>query len=147
MKRLLFNLLCILSFSNNSTAQSTGFTSVTDLNPVTVSTYISGNPQAKLWTHAGKWWSVLATAAGTKIFRLDGTTWTDVLTISSGSVNSKADCFVSGNITHILLYRGATRNSFLVSVEYVPATNSYKMWSQRPSNVTAFLSPVLKQPP
>lgn len=136
MKKNIFCFLYATLLACSLAAQTPGFTSVTAINPVTVSTYTTRNPQAKIWTYAGKWWTVLATSAGTKIFRLDGTTWTDVLTISGGSVNSKADCWVSGNVTHILLFRDATRNSYLVSVEYDPTTNSYQLWSQRPTNVT-----------
>jgi hypothetical protein len=117
-----------------------GFTSVTNLNPVDISKHTGEKPQFKVWQHAGKHWAVLATAEGTKIFRLDGTSWTAVLTLAS-STNPKCDVRVMGDVTHILLFRGASGNSYVVSVEYDAALNTYKFWSQRPSKVTIIFEP------
>ena len=116
-----------------------GFATIADINPVTVSAHTGEKPQAKVWTHAGKWWTVLATASGTKIFRLDGMAWTDVLTIVS-STNAKADCIVKGDLVHILLFRG-TSNSYIVSVQYNPATGLYELWSQRTTRATILFEP------
>ncbi|MEI6947586.1 T9SS type A sorting domain-containing protein, partial [Paraflavisolibacter sp. H34] len=90
-------------------------------------------PQAKVWYHAGKWWSVLAARGGTKLFRLDSTTWTPTLTLTS-SENVHADCRVLGNVTHILLFEPED-DSYLVSVEYDAGTGRYKLWSKRTSRV------------
>jgi hypothetical protein len=140
MKKFTFLFLCIILFAFIPGAQVTsgqkrspGFASVTPLDPVSISSHTADKPQAKVWTYAEKWWSVLATEAGTKLFRLDGTSWTDVLTLSTAG-NSKADCRVVDNITHILLFRGGT-TSYLYSVEYDPTSGTYKLWSQRPSRV------------
>jgi len=105
------------------------------LTSVPISSHTGYEQQAKVWTYAGYWWAVMATANGTKIFRLDGTNWTDILTIAA-STNSKADCKVVENVTHILLFRGASSNSYLVSVEYDASTNTYKLWSKRSSKIT-----------
>ncbi|WP_164891172.1 T9SS type A sorting domain-containing protein [Botryobacter ruber] len=113
-------------------AQGPGFTSVTDLTPLSVSKNTADKPQSKPWSYAGKHWAVLPNSSGTHIWRLDGTTWTRVLEIASGT-NSKADCKVVGNVVHILLYRGASSNAYVVSAEYVPETQTYKLWSKRTS--------------
>ncbi|MFO7720605.1 MAG: hypothetical protein R6W85_09230, partial [Gillisia sp.] len=113
-------------------AQS-GFTSVTSLNPVSISTNTGEKPQAKVWTYAGQHWSVLANSSGTFLWRLDGTTWTNILMLSSKNT-SKADTKVVGNVVHILLFQGIT--SELVSVEYSLALGTYQLWQQRTSTVT-----------
>ncbi|CAN5766969.1 hypothetical protein BH10BAC3_BH10BAC3_22160 [soil metagenome] len=109
-----------------------GFTSVTALTPIPVSQYTKDKPQDKIWNYAGKWWCVLATSGGTKIFRLDGTSWTAVLTIATNT-SCKPDCWMTGNVVHILLYKGIS-TSDIVSVEYDAASNAYKPWSQRPTS-------------
>jgi hypothetical protein len=115
---------------NSSPAQ--GFKSLTDLDPLTISTQTRETPQAKVWNYAGKWWTVLATPGGTKVFRLDGTGWTDVFTIGS-QTHARADCRVVGSLVHLLMYRGGSV-SYFVSLEYDPAVNSYKRWTQRTTN-------------
>jgi hypothetical protein len=111
-----------------------GFNSFQDLDPISISTSTRETPQAKVWNYAGKWWTVQATAAGTKLFRLDGTSWTDVLTIAS-TVSSRADCRVVGNLVHMLLFRGTSSASHFVSLEYDPALNTYKRWTQRTTTI------------
>ncbi|CAN5767056.1 hypothetical protein BH10BAC3_BH10BAC3_22170 [soil metagenome] len=108
-----------------------GFSLVTPLVSIPISQYTKDKPQDKVWNYAGKWWCVLATPGGTKIFRLDGTSWTPVLTIASGT-RYKADCWLVDNLVHILLFRSST--SYVVSVEYIPASGTYVRWSQRSSN-------------
>lgn len=113
---------------------SQGFQSFTDLDPLSISSATREIPQTKVWHHSGKWWAVAATSAGTKILRLDNTSWTDVLTIATAT-NSRADCRVVGNLVHLLLFRGAGSTSYFVSLEYDAALNTYKRWTQRTSNV------------
>jgi hypothetical protein len=117
---------------NSSSSQ--GFHSLMDIDPLTISTQTRETPQAKVWNYAGKWWTVLATSGGTKVFRLDGTSWTDVFTIGSQS-NTRADCRVAGNLVHLLMYR-KNAVSYFVSLEYDPAANTYKRWTQRTSNTS-----------
>lgn len=124
-------------FTTTNTKQLTGFTTVTQLDTVGISGHLADVPQAKVWKYANKWWTVLATEDGTKIFRLDGTAWTPVLTISTSS-SPKADCWVQDNVTHILLFK-ETNPSYLVSVEYDAAGNTYKLWNQRPAKVNLTL--------
>lgn len=105
-----------------------GFTSVTNLAPLTSQPDATkGRPQAKVFTNAGRHWAIIANATGTHLWRLDGTSWTHILRLSTR--NTRADCIVAGNVTHILLFGG--KNSELVSVEYVAATNTYQPWTPR----------------
>lgn len=121
--------------------QKEGFVSTTALTPLPTHTTTEDKPQSKVWTYDGKWWAVFPSpSAGTHLWRLDGNTWTRVLSIS-GSSNTKADCKVVGNVTHILLYRGSNLPSELVSVEYAPSLNTYNLWSQRSSIVYLQLDP------
>jgi len=121
--------------SYNITANTTqGFTSFQDINPITMSSSTREIPQAKVWNYDGKWWAVFATNAGTKVFRLDGTNWTDVLTLATSS-NSRADCRVVGNLVHVLMFRGASTTSYLASIEYDAVNQTYKRWTQRTTNV------------
>jgi hypothetical protein len=115
-------------------SSSQGFNSFMDINSIAVSTQTREVPQAKLWNYAGKWWTVLATSGGTKLLRLDSTSWTDVLTVATAT-NTRADCKVVGNLVHILLFRGASSTSYFASLEYDAALHTYKRWTQRTSNV------------
>jgi hypothetical protein len=115
---------------NQTTLQ--GFASITNLSPLTVSATTGEKPQSKVWTYDGKYWTVLPNSTGTYLWRLDGTTWTSILKLST-LTTSKADCKKVGNVVHILLYQGAS--SQLASAEYVPASQTYKLWSNRTSTV------------
>ena len=112
--------------------QGQDFISVTALQQLSVSTDTGEKPQSKVWTNGGCWWMVMPNSTGTKLWRLDGTTWTSVLELSS-SINSHADVKAVGNITHILLFEGAS--SELVSIEYVPVAYTYQLWTARSTNV------------
>lgn len=118
----LFFFSFLFIYSSNSFAQ--GFQSLTNLNSISVSDNTGEKPQSKVWSCAGKWWTVLPNSSGTHIWRLDGTTWTNVLTISTNS-GSNADCKVVGDKTYILLYQGTT--SELKTVQY--STNTYTLSS------------------
>jgi hypothetical protein len=126
-------VLITMLASGYSAAQ--GFTSVTNLNSLTVSAITGEKPQSKVWTYAGRWWMVMPNSSGTQIWRLDGTTWTSVLNIDA-STSAFADCKAVGSVTHILLYKGTS--SSLVSVEYVPASATYQLWTTR--NTAASIS-------
>jgi hypothetical protein len=132
MKKFATLLVCSFLISFRLTAQ---FADLKYTNQFDISKHTVEKPQAKVWQYASQNWAVLATSGGTKIYRLDGTTWTAVLTVAS-STNPKCDVKVVGNVTHILLFRGASGNSYIVSVEYDAALNRYKLWGQRSSKVT-----------
>jgi hypothetical protein len=133
MKRFTVLLACFGLLFLKASAQ---FNAVTMLGAVPVTTDVRDKPQAKGWTYDGKQWSVLTNSSGTFLWRLDGTSWTSVLKLSPNSYG-RADCKPVGNVTHIILERGVS--SHLVSVEYVPASGTYKLWSQRTSRVTVSL--------
>jgi len=105
--------------------------SCTPLTPLATSANTGEKPQSKVWTHDGEWWSVLpattptASSNGTWLWKLVGSTWTEVLKLSS-ETGTRADVKSVGNVAHILLYDGSPE---LVSVEYV--AGSYQLWSDR----------------
>jgi hypothetical protein len=109
----------------------TGFTCTNlDSKPTTSST--GEKPQSKVWTHAGSWYAVFptsaagASSAGTWVWKLVGTTWTEVLKLSSRT-DTHADVLVDGSLAHILLW--ADTNTRLSSIEYVGGT--YQLWTTR----------------
>ncbi|QHL88830.1 T9SS type A sorting domain-containing protein [Nibribacter ruber] len=116
-----------------------GFATVASITPMSISTNTADKPQSKVWTYAGKFWTVLPTTDGTFLWRLDGTTWTKVLLVSSGAL-ARADCKVVGNLAHVLLFRG-NNNSYLISLEYDAAAAAYKLWSSRPTRSSFVLGP------
>lgn len=109
-----------------------GFATITPLHPLpAIYDATKGKQQAKVFTHAGRHWSIFADQTGTHLWRLDDTRWTQMLTLTHKE--ARADCITDGNVTHILLFRG--RHSELVSVEYVPEGITYQPWSLRNTKV------------
>lgn len=133
---LSFNLEIIGNPTEIEPSPSTGFRSITNLSAVSVTANTGEKPQSKVWSYNGRHWAVLPNGNGTYLWRLDGTSWTPVLRLSS-STSSKADCKVAGAVTHIFLYQG--RSSQFVSVEYDPGNTTYKLWSHRTSTVGLYL--------
>ncbi|MBT0812302.1 T9SS type A sorting domain-containing protein [Litoribacter ruber] len=125
-------LFLLLGLCMVVSAFSQGFSTISDLTPVPISTNTGEKPQSKVWAYEGKHWAVLPNSSGTHLYRLDGTTWTNVLRLSTRT-SSKADCKLNGNDAHILLFQGAS--SQFVSVEYNHSTGSYQLWSKRTSTV------------
>jgi hypothetical protein len=135
MKKLTILLAVVALITFRAVAQ---FSSLTVINPVNVSTDTKDKPQSKIWQHDNNYWTVLTQDDGTFLWKLDGTNWVNVLKLSTSGYG-RADCKVAGNVTHILLYRG--ESSHLVSVEYVEAAGTYKLWSKRPERVSVMLDP------
>jgi hypothetical protein len=134
---LVFTLFCLISLlfpAKEAAAQ--GFSAITPLNSLGVTASTGEKPQSKVWTHDGKWWTVMPNATGTHLWRLDGITWTFILTLSANT-DTHADCKVTGTVVHILLYRGTS--SSLVSIEYVPGSMVYQLWTIQPSTVPILL--------
>ena len=115
---------------------ATGFTSVTPLQQVSITASTAEKPQSKCWTNGGYWFSVLSSSGGTNLYRIDGTTWTNILHLSDAT-DVHADARAIGDVTHILLFRGTS--SQLVSVEYVSGTHTYQLWTTRPTLVNITL--------
>ncbi len=127
--RLTLLVAYIICLTAKSQAQALpGFASVEELEPLPVHNNTADKPQSKVWYHDGKYWTVLTNGSGAHVWRLDGNKWVDVLKISE-SIYGKADCKVVGNVTHILLFSGEI--SHLISVEYVPESKTYKLWTER----------------
>jgi len=107
------------------------FESTAPLDALAISQDTGEKPQSKAWTHDGRWWCVLpsssASSAGTWLWKLEGTAWTEVLRLST-ETGTRADVKAFGNVSHILLYDSDPE---LVSVEYVGGT--YQLWSTRPT--------------
>ncbi|GAA4305175.1 T9SS type A sorting domain-containing protein [Nibribacter koreensis] len=127
------------SYTVQPPVEGYGFTTVNSLTPMSISVNTADKPQSKVWTYAGKFWTVLPTADGTFLWRLDGTTWTKMFLVASGSL-ARTDCKVVGNVVHVLIYRG-DNNSYLYSLEYDAAASNYKFWSQRPGRASFVLGP------
>jgi hypothetical protein len=106
--------------------------------PATAST--GEKPQSKVWNYSGSWYAVFptntsgASSAGTWLWKLVGTTWTEVLKLSDRT-DTKADVKVAGTIAHILLY--ADSNTQYSTVEFV--SGNYQLWSTRPTLVNISL--------
>ncbi len=98
-------------------------------------------PQSKVWFHGHTWWAVLPSnsfspPSGTWLFKLENNnTWTAKFQITS--LKGKADTKAIGNVTHVLV--AGTSSSQLVSLEYVPATGEYQLWSQRPTPTSVYV--------
>lgn len=114
------------------------FNNITPLSPISIgSTDTQHKPQAKTWYYAGKWWAALPPSiGGTRLFRLDGTTWTQIMTIHSSG--SRTDCWVDGNLVHILMFRGSGANQ-IATLEYDPILGTYKAWNKRATPTTLSL--------
>jgi hypothetical protein len=115
----------------NAVHAPTGLSCTTlDSKPTTSTT--GEKPQSKVWTYAGDWYAVFptsaagASSAGTWVWRLDGTTWMEVLKLSSRT-DTHADVLVDGSLAHILLW--ADENTQFSSIEYMDGT--YQLWTTR----------------
>lgn len=129
-------IIGIVLFFIATELNSQDFASVTQLSAFTTTKNTGEKPQSKVWKHDGKWWSVFPNSSGTYIWRLDGNSWNNVFKIATNSI-VKADCKVVNNVCHIFLWKKADSPSKLVSVEYVPSSKNYRLWSERSS--TAFI--------
>jgi hypothetical protein len=125
------------TYTIQQTTTQPGTATITALNSVLISKNTAEKPQSKAWTHAGKHWAILSSDGDTYLWRLDGTSWTRLLKIYGSS--ARADCKKVGNLTHVLLFRGGN-TSFLVSLEYVSATGTYRLWQTQPNRVTLNLN-------
>jgi hypothetical protein len=109
-----------------------GFKAVTNLSPINSRVYATkGKEQAKVFSYAGRHWAIISSTGGTYLWRLDGTSWTNKLRVSTR--NARADCIVDGNLVHIFLFLGP--RSELMSLEYQAATETYQPWQGRTEKV------------
>jgi hypothetical protein len=119
-----------LAFESLETRQMLSSTPLVDMS---VSTSTGEKPESKVWEYQGQWYSSMPDKTGTYVWRLDGTTWTKQLKISTNTA-SHADVKVDGDVAHILLFEGT--KSELANVQFDTGLNNYKMWSQQPQLVS-----------
>ncbi len=98
----------------------------------------AATPQSKVWFHGHTWWTVLPSntpSSGSWLFRLESNnTWTPVLKVSG--MKGRADTKANGDLTHILLVNSTSQ---LVTIEYVPALHTYRLWPTNPTPVPVFI--------
>jgi hypothetical protein len=128
MRKFIFIAILGLFFADKVVAQ---FSYKTNLSSIAIANNTREKPQSKVWQYDGKHWCLLSNSSGAYVWRLDGTSWTHVLKLSSNT-NYRADCKVVGNLVHILLFGG--NSSELASIEYDPSSSTYKRWTSRTSN-------------
>jgi uncharacterized repeat protein (TIGR01451 family) len=97
-------------------------------------------PQSKAWFHGHTWWTILATdevtPAGTWLLRLEpDATWSFMYQISTNT-GSEVDVKSVGDVVHVLI-RNSTPE--LVSLEYVPGSDTYQPWSVRPTSTPVYI--------
>jgi hypothetical protein len=109
-------LLAIMPLANLSVSENTG-----------------EKPQSKVWEHAGQWWTVMPNSSGTWVFRLDGTSWTPTLQITSNS-NIHADVKPLGDLAHVLLLDGSSAQLATLQYDAGP-DNRFEPWALRPQLV------------
>ncbi|EJF08050.1 hypothetical protein [Pontibacter sp. BAB1700] len=129
MQKFLLLLALKLILCLQVTAQ---FNSVIKTNVLPITSNTQDKTQSKVFSYDGKFWAVLPNSSGTHLWRIDGNSWTHILRLST-KTGSRADCKVVGNLVHVFMFQGS--NSQLVSLEYVPGSSTYKLWSERPSIV------------
>ena len=113
-------LLAVVALQNLSVSQDTG-----------------EKPQSKVWEHAGQFWTVMPNSSGTWVHRLNGTSWTPTVQISTNS-NVRADVKPIGNLAHVLLQDGS--NAQLASLQYDSLDNRFEAWSLQPQLVNVPLN-------
>lgn len=127
----LFILLILpLLVSCLDTDDSSNNFNIIPLEDIKITSGTGEKPQSKVWFHDGYWWAVLPIESGTKLWRLEGNRWINLLHLSD-SANIKADTKAIGNMAYILLFHGA--ESELVSLEYDVAHKVYNPWTERPN--------------
>lgn len=136
-----FNRIFLIFLLLQTTAlHSQVFDSVTPLTPFSVSKNSGDKPQSKVWKYDNKWWTVFPNSSGTFLWKLEGNAWKNVLKIAATSI-VKADCKAVNDVCHILLWRTEEYSSLLVSLQYDPPSQNYKLWSKRPSTTNIYLDP------
>ncbi len=119
----LFNIIIItiLLFILGITAiNAQGFKTITSLASVTATANTGEKPQSKVWFYQGYWFTVIPVTGGTYVYRLDGTTWTQLIQISL-QTTVKADVKLYGNKTYVLLKTTGTlqfQSAELITIDF-----------------------------
>ncbi|MEZ4776430.1 MAG: PKD domain-containing protein [Bacteroidia bacterium] len=104
----------------------------TNLQQFSVSTTTADKPQSKVWTYNGDWYCVMANTSGTKVWKLNGTSWSSVVTLTTSN-DLHADVKVVGNLVHILLFDDLDDNVYIQTLEFNNSTQTYQPWSVKPA--------------
>ena len=119
MKFVISAVLVFLSLHPNANIYGQGFDSLSSIGDITITTSTAGEkPQSKVWKYNGEWYAVIPVqadngdAAGSWLWRLNGSTWEKRLRLSS-STTAQADALVDGDYVFILLYDGTSDSKFL----------------------------------
>ncbi|MBK7377995.1 MAG: T9SS type A sorting domain-containing protein [Ignavibacteriales bacterium] len=107
-QRVQNKLLIILSLLLlTAVVRAQSFKTITTLGTISSTRTTADKPQSKVWFHGGYWWTVAPVSDGTYIFRLDGTSWTQLVKISI-SASTKADVKSQADTVNILLVSPST---------------------------------------
>lgn len=132
-QRVQNKLLIILSLLLvTAVVQAQSFKTITSLGTINANATTADKPQSKVWFYGGYWWTVAPVASdGTYIFRLDGTTWTQLVQIST-STSTKADVKSQEDTVNILLVSPSTPSSQtakFLRYEFDSGTSTYSLLS------------------
>lgn len=111
---------------------------IESLQDLSVAANTGEKPQSKVWEYAGKWWTAMPNSTGTWVHRLDGTSWTPTVQLSS-SKSVHTDVKVVGDLAHVLLFQGSTAQ--LATLQYDSGPDQrFEPWSVRPELVSVPLT-------
>jgi hypothetical protein len=111
---------------------------VVPLASLSVSENTGEKPQSKVWEHAGQWWTVMPNSSGTWVFRLDGTSWTPTVQITTNN-SVHADVKPVGDLAHVLLLSGDSAQLATLQYDGGP-DNRFELWALRPQLVNVPLA-------
>ncbi|MEZ4776431.1 MAG: PKD domain-containing protein [Bacteroidia bacterium] len=129
-----FVFCCLIQLSFFSKLSAQQITNTT-LQQFSVSTSTADKPQSKTWNYNGSWYCVMANSSGTRVWKLNGTVWSSVFTLTSSN-NLFADVKIVGNLAHILLFEDVNDNVLIQTLQYNTSTQTYQAWSANPNSTT-----------
>ncbi|MEZ4825146.1 MAG: PKD domain-containing protein [Bacteroidia bacterium] len=125
-------LLLLVLFAPHGFAQQV---SVSALQQFSVAASTGDKPQSKVWNYNGSWYCVMPNSSGTKLWKLNGTSWSAVMSLHSGTI-IYADVKAVGNLVHVLMFDDLNDNAFIRTLEFNAGSQSYQSWSVNPNTTT-----------
>lgn len=132
-KSLQNKILIILSLLLlGAVVKAQSFKTITSLGTISSTTKTADKPQSKVWFYGGYWWTVAPVTGGTYIYRLDGTSWTQLSKIFSSTL-VKADVKLSNDTAYVLLCSSSIpplQKATLLRAKYIagsPPTYSFSL--------------------
>jgi hypothetical protein len=122
---------------NMESLESRQMMSVTPLQNYSFAQDASLKPQSKMFEYAGQWWTVMPNKAGTSVYRLDGTSWTETQQVSTNS-KVHSDVKMDGDLAHVLLYSGSKTQ--VATLQFDAADDRFEAWSQQPNLINIALA-------